>query len=99
MQTLQPEFTRLLRFLFFGKKLDGDWSISEITVCDWLIFVQKNAANVKTQAVQAIFTFNLILKFLQPLCLCILIILKIVVKIMATHTLDYHNYLQSKQKV
>ena len=37
---IQPDFSRLPRFFYSAKILDGDWSISGISVCDWFIFAE-----------------------------------------------------------
>jgi hypothetical protein len=37
---IQPKFSRLPRFFYSAKILDGDWSISGITVFNWFIFAE-----------------------------------------------------------
>ena len=40
LQHVQPVFSRLLRFFYSTKILDGDWSISEIPVYDRFSFAE-----------------------------------------------------------
>lgn len=59
---IQPEFSGLPRFFSSAKILDGDWSISEITVPNWLIFREEKAQQTRKLG---LYTFGKLICFLK----------------------------------